>query len=145
MSFIHVFFYNYSVSIFSRKVLFSLCSFIPQFGSPGFIIHFFNLLPIMHFSFFQKPFFSFHFSFFNSLLSFQLFIIRVLLVFQLPIFNCSGLPLRAPQVAPTGVSAKSKISRLRIEGEQPHQDWLLFYSFLTTRTQSNTTGGPPSC
>ena len=36
---------------------------------------------------------------------------------------------------------KSKIFIFRIEGEQPHQDFLFFYCFLTTRPQSNTTAG----
>ena len=35
----------------------------------------------------------------------------------------------------------SNILIFRIEGEQPHQDFLLFYCFLATRPQSNTTAG----
>ena len=45
------------------------------------------------------------------------------------------------ELPPTGASSKSKIFIFRTEGEQPHQDLLLFYRFLTTRPQSNTTAG----
>ena len=36
-------------------------------------------------------------------------------------------------------SSKRNISILRIEGEQPHQDLLVFYRMLATRSKSNTT------
>ena len=38
-------------------------------------------------------------------------------------------------------SSKSKLFIFRIEGEQPHQVFLFFYCFLTTRPQSKTTAG----
>ena len=53
----------------------------------------------------------------------------------------SRLPQKGLRRPPTWASSKSKIFIFRIEGEQPHQDFLFLYRFLTTMPQSNTTAG----